>query len=278
MSETRQPARFDPATRSWRPTVAAEPVRAELLSCVTFNVWFGEFAFDERCTTLLDLLDTCDADIVALQEVTPGLLDRVLEAPWVRERYAISDHTGQTIWPYGVLMLTRWTPQVFRLHPLPSSMGRRLLVAELELNGQRAAIATVHLESLRHEWRRRAQQLAQIFPLLEPAQHALLMGDLNFDVGWEPETRGLHPAYRDVWPAVHGDAPGYTVDGVRNLLGLDQHASQLRARFDRILLRSVASGWTPASIELLGTTPIHPARPRVFVSDHFGLLARIRIS
>ena len=42
-----------------------------------------------------------------------------------------------------------------------------------------------------------------------------------------------------------------------------------RKRIDRVFLRS--SHWTPRSIEILGTKPIHP--DGTFISDHFGLEA-----
>jgi hypothetical protein len=48
---------------------------------------------------------------------------------------------------------------------------------------------------------------------------------------------------------------------------------RLRVRGDRVLLKG--TGWRAASIELLGTTPISPALPRVFPSDHFGVACRL---
>lgn len=266
-----KPARYDRTTGEWRLANDAGPVGAGGLSCVTFNVWFDNLAFERRAVALLELLAGCDADVIALQEVTPRLLERILASDWVRAGYASSDHRGPTVWPYGVLLLTRWTPQRLTLHPLPSEMGRGLLVAEWSVNGQQLAVATVHLESLRASAPARAVQLGRIFPILASAPHAVLMGDFNFCSAWAKEQAYLDPAYLDLWPALRPGEPGYTVDATVNQMHRRRYPP---VRFDRVLLRSATSGWAPASIALLGDRPVGPDAPKVFPSDHFGLLAR----
>jgi tyrosyl-DNA phosphodiesterase 2 len=49
----------------------------------------------------------------------------------------------------------------------------------------------------------------------------------------------------------------------------DSKNKHRHVRFDRVLLKGAA--WSAADIELLGTEPLSPARPRVFPSDHFGV-------
>jgi tyrosyl-DNA phosphodiesterase 2 len=268
------PARYDPLTNTWRLVDTALPVRAEHLGCATFNVWFSDLAFKRRAESLLDLLAACDVDVIALQEVTPRFLEQLLDADCVRAGYAISDHRGATVWPYGVLLLTRWTPQRLTLYPLPGEMGRKLLVAEWYLNGQRSAVATVHLESKRASAPTRAAQLARIFPILAPIPHALLMGDFNFCASWAAEQANLDPAYLDVWSALRPGEPGYTEDTAVNLMRLNDRGRHKQVRFDRVMVRSTTDGWAPTSIELLGDRPVGPDALELFPSDHFGLSAR----
>ncbi|GAB4188724.1 MAG: hypothetical protein OHK0022_00770 [Roseiflexaceae bacterium] len=271
-----KPHRFNHLTAEWEPASPAQPAQAAQLTCATFNVWFGEFYQEERAEALLDLLERCDADVIALQEVTLRLLRRILARPWVRAGYALSDVIGATVQPYGVLLLTHATPRRLTLERLPSLRNRNMLAAELDLNGQITAAATVHLESGRTSAGLRGAQLAKLFPALAAAPHALLMGDFNFCSSWRAENDLLDPAYQDVWPVLNGDAPGYTEDTDINLMRLEQKGKPKQVRFDRVLLRSGSPGWQPTAIELLGTAPIAPWLPHVFPSDHFGLRANLR--
>lgn len=265
--------RFDRLRGEWAPAPPAESRAQGRLTCATFNIWFGSFYQEERAAATIDLLEQCDADVIALQEVTPPFLKLLRDRPWVRTGYALSDALGVTVRPYGVLLLTRATPRRLALERLPSVQDRHLLVADLELNGQTTSVATAHLESRRASARLRSIQLERIFPAIAAAPHALLMGDLNFCASWPEENRLLDPAYQDAWAAVHGDAPGYTEDTALNLMRLQQKGKPKQVRFDRVLLRSERPGWRPESIRLLGTAPIAPELPHVFPSDHFGLCA-----
>jgi tyrosyl-DNA phosphodiesterase 2 len=275
MAESLPPFRFDPIEGIWAPAPPGEDRAAPTLTCVTWNIWFGRHYFHERGTAILRLLREADADVIALQEVTPAFLRRLLEEPWCRERYALSDAQGTTFTSYGVVMLSRLTPHRLTLHPLPSGLDRKLLVATLLLNGQATTAATVHLESMSISAAERGHQLAIIFPILASAGHALLMGDFNFCASWPEENGRLDPTYRDVWQAVHGEAPGYTEDTDVNRMRLAVQGKRKRVRFDRMLVRSGDPGWQPRSIRLLGTEPIAPDHPNVFPSDHFGLVAKL---
>jgi poly(A) polymerase len=88
------PARYDQTAGEWRPADEVAPVRAERLTCATFNVWFDDLAFERRAEALLELLAGCDADVIALQEVTPRLLERILAADWVQGPPTLSPTTA----------------------------------------------------------------------------------------------------------------------------------------------------------------------------------------
>jgi endonuclease/exonuclease/phosphatase family metal-dependent hydrolase len=251
-----------------------ETAEATTLTVMTCNVWFSRLHFEDRARAILRIAREHDADLIALQEVTAEFVDQLLGDEWFRDRHWISDGTGDTVYPYGVLLLTRIPPRRLRLLDLPSMMGRSLLTAELEINGHRLDVATVHLESL-NSAEFRATQLELIQPGLRRAEHALVMGDFNFCSSWAEEEQNIEPDFHDLWPLLRGNDPGYTKDPLVNhmLQGLDKRLKQVR--FDRILFRGRAPGWRPRSIELVGNQPLSDSRPDVFPSDHFGLVARL---
>jgi len=122
----------------------------------------------------------------------------------------------------------------------------------------------------------RAEQLAEIFPLLEATgPDAVLTGDFNFCSSWAAENANLDPDFVDLWPALRGRAPGYSEDTDVNVMLRNVKANEKQVRFDRVLLRSAGGPWRPRPIELLGMGPIAAGSPDVFPSDHFGLAAVI---
>jgi endonuclease/exonuclease/phosphatase family metal-dependent hydrolase len=131
---------------------------------------------------------------------------------------------------------------------------------------------------MRRNHETRADQLAEIFPRLRAlGPDAVLTGDFNFCSSSLAENANLDPGFVDLWPALRGGAPGYTEDTGVNTMLANKDGGDKTVRYDRILLRSAGGVWKPRSIELLGTSPIAPASPDVFPSDHFGLVAEIEI-
>jgi len=270
------PKRFDFEKQAWtQSTDVVSDTKLSELTLVTYNIWFSDYHRQQRHKAILKLIQNCEADAIALQEVTPPSLKLILEQDWIRKNYYSSDTTGETVNPYGVLLLSKLPIHRVFFCDLISQMSRKFLCAQLQLNGQRFNLATVHLESKKRFAPIRARQLDDIFPLLENADHAVLMGDFNFCSAWEAENRNLDPRYQDIWAVLRGDQPGYTEDTDINLMRLQQKQKHKKVRFDRILLRSTSPGWQPKSIERLGLEPISPNCPNVFPSDHFGLVGHL---
>lgn len=99
------------------------------------------------------------------------------------------------------------------------------------------------------------------------------------------------PFYRDLWPILHKgraqEREGFTFDGTRNtLIAMPRKDPQMR--YDRVLYRGTVipteggkdmpggclHAWEAEEIRLVGTE----TRESLFLSDHFGLLARFRRS
>ncbi|MFO0547823.1 MAG: endonuclease/exonuclease/phosphatase family protein [Polyangiaceae bacterium] len=270
----------------WRPSTDGAVSddasgRVDRLRIVTWNIWFAPYEQHRRTLALLEALEQFKPNVIALQEVVPETLAVIAESPWVRRRFELTDATGETLSDYGVVLLSRFPISTCALHRLPTSHGRRLLVATLDVDGAPFSVATTHLESLEFNSARRQEQLEVTFERLRALpEDVVLMGDMNFDDGDEEETV-LDPTFEDL--AKRGTQakvrPPLTVDTYRNTMRRRLHGKSKRARYDRIFLRSPNARWKVESTILLGTAPI-PAQGRlsddeVFVSDHFGVGATL---
>jgi len=234
------------------------------LTLVCWNIWFEAHAREERCRGLAEVLGKLKPDIIGLQEATLKMLRPLLEQEWVRRHYWCSASPTSAASTHGVVLLSRREPTRLAFDPLPGAMGRRLLWADFgDLR-----IGVVHLESMKKNAMVRREQLDVVFPRLDEAASAILMGDLNFCSCWDDENGQLEPSYRDLWTQLHPEDPGYTGDSVRNPM---IRVKEKPVRFDRVLLRS--KRWKATSIELIGTEEIAPG---VLISDHFGLLAQLQ--
>lgn len=119
------------------------------LRVVTWNVLFdkheaetslfeGDNAID-RWRSLIRQLGVADADLIALQEVTPRFIGLLCESTWVRRKYSVSASVEDTssIEPYGNILL--WKRRSLRpvsidlgLHVLADGPRKRSVVACLQ--------------------------------------------------------------------------------------------------------------------------------------------------
>ena len=269
------PGEYIPELQQWRPIQRQEVECPSLthLSIATLNIWFDHAYFAERCAAILALLADHRPDIITLQEVTPDFLQRVLHTSWIQADYCVSDMYGDSVDPYGVLMLSRLPVEDWQVLPLPSAMGRHLVMARSVVNTIATTVASVHLESTASSAPIRAKQLARIFPFLQSEQQVILTGDFNLCSTWE-ENNQLDSAYHDVWPLLHPSESGYTVDTERNVMRLLHTNKHKQVRFDRMLVRAQRPGWRATTMTLFGDHPISSTTPHIYPSDHFGLISR----
>jgi poly(A) polymerase len=260
----------------WTPGSLPAPPAPLTLHVITQNVLFDTFDADKldtpaRTAALLSMLDAADADLVALQEVTPALLATLLAQPWVRARYNVSEGPdAASVTPHGQLLLARH-PMTCALHPF--SPRKNLLLATLSpANTPPIALAVAHLTSSRAPDgpAKRAAQLDTTLALTRAAPHLLLLGDLNMRDGELTQPLTQH-AMTDLWPALVPDQPGLTYDPHHNPLAAALSTSQEPSRYDRIFLRSEHQLLRADSIQLIGA----PDQP--LISDHWGLSARLSL-
>ncbi len=274
-SQSLEPQSFDAALGEWTTDARPHVAQKQSLKFLTYNLWFGEYHWEERIAAVLNLIARHHPHVVGLQEATPRHLARILAKDWVRRDYRVSDVSGETLRPHGVLLLSRVPLSSLALYHLPSEKDRKFLFAELETGCGPVHIGTVHLESSPESTSTRLAQLDRVMPRLHEAQDAVLMGDFNFDTGYEPEQSRVAGSYMDLWQTLQAGFPGYTADSHRNPMRFLHKRQHKRARFDRILVRSRHSSWAPQSVEIIGQEPVSSDLPGVYPSDHFGLVGVI---
>ncbi len=226
----------------------------------------------QRLPAIVEHLRRCDADIIALHEATPPLLEVLLQQDWVRS-YAISESPeGQTLKPYGLLLLSRLP---FTLVEHQYSAHKRVLVGTWQINGRSLHLAVVHLTSNRahNALEVRAHQRSVLLEYLKTLPgDSFIVGDFN-SRGDEQEEELSQSGFVDIWTLLQHQDAGYTFDPERNPLAALMSLSGEAARFDRILLRGENGRWMPRSMELFAEEPVADTQGTLYPSDHFGIRA-----
>lgn len=286
--------RFDPKTAAWveaspSPVGSPETLPApHELTAVSFNVLFDLYEPElldtgRRTPAAISLLRSIDADVIALQEVTPNFLRALLDTPWIREYFFLSDGPdATTVTPYGVVLLSRFP--FASLSQSIFSRDKRTIAGELALRGGSLWVATLHLTSNKdpHSSTTRAAQIRTVLHQAEAietrggeAPDLLILGDFNFGDGAPEEQAFAEAGFRDAWKELRPGEPGYTYDPARNGLAAQTTSAGQSQRFDHLMIRSASGRLKLREVSLFAEEPL-PGRPApgggaLFVSDHFGL-------
>jgi tyrosyl-DNA phosphodiesterase 2 len=261
---------FEPRSGRWAATPAAGAGTRERLSVATYNIWFNDKHAEQRYRAIADILSRHRPDVMTFQEVTPTSLAVFLEQPWIREQYACTAMVGDRAGNYGMLMLSRVPIDRVTYTKLPTRLSRGYLTAELTINGHPLSIVSIHLESGKAASHLRTRQLRRVFESQRTSENAIIMGDFNMR---DSENNLIDDGYQDIWPALRPHEPGFTEDTSINLMRFDMKNKDRHVRFDRVLTKG--DYWVPETIELLGREPISNVQPRVFPSDHFGVICEL---
>ncbi|MFJ4183878.1 poly(A) polymerase [Kitasatospora sp. NPDC089509] len=276
------PAPFFTATTPyvWRPDGGWQPHRTatdapttDTLRLVTWNTLWDRYDSDRIATArrrplLLAELAAADADVIALQEVEPALVERLLAAPWVRDGYTLgADPTGRDVPEYGLLLLSRLPVLAAGRHVL--GPHKAVAAVTVQAGDTPLTVAAVHLSS-DHSPAGPARREAELSGLAEALAgvegELLLLGDFN-DTRTGPDGPAAALGLRDTWTEVHGPADDTpTFDPTVNPLAAVSSLTGRAGRIDRVLYRADRARATGAA--LLGDRPtddgLHP-------SDHYGL-------
>lgn len=232
-------------------------IQAGDVTILSQNAWFDdESGRSGRYGLLLHDLAMANADVIALQEVTPTLLaliDRQAnERGWNvaadRERIAAG---------YGNVTLSKHPLIDSQRIALPSRMSRGALVTTLTTKDRTLRVVNIHLDSMPEDVERRVLQL-QTVRKLQTDGAWILVGDCNFGDG---DREGA--ALAGLIDAGATD-PTATYDIVTNAFAARTHfPDEPSRRLDRILV--------PAGTVIDGYRLIRTAH-----SDHYGIMAVLR--
>ncbi|MCX5142239.1 poly(A) polymerase [Streptomyces sp. NBC_00338] len=267
---SRTPHAFSPATGRWEPASPGPPGRSAPLTVLTWNTLWDRYDSDRidtarRRPLLLDALLAADADVIALQEAEPALLEMLLDCAWVRDGYVLAtDPAGRDVPDCGLLLLSRLPVSEAALHAL--GPHKAVAAAVVETAEGPVTVAVTHLSSDHSPagaTRREAELMDLATGLAGIEGELLLVGDFN-DGGDRPQTR---LAMADAWAEVHGPADRTpTFDPSVNPLAAVSSLSGRVSRLDRVLLRT--ERLRASSAALTGEVP-SPAG--LYVSDHYGV-------
>ena len=295
--------------------VLGRPLRLATLNCLHDLRDAELLQHDRRYDAILKELETLDADVICLNEVTRTLLERVLREPWVRRSYTASAITKPE-GSFGNLLLSKITPVTIDYIEQPGD-GRHSHVATLDLSidGRqlKVAVCSTHLTAFPYLMEtRRMTQLAHLTSTLATGGFdvACVMGDFNFHR--EAETSSIPEGWAEL-PAVVSLGPTWDLSRnamlphylpLRNLyngFGLGERFGwPSPMRLDRVLVRGAGATCDPGSARIFADQPIHerargrPPLPQtgrelseahrnlpweeyLHPSDHFGIFFELKL-
>jgi len=265
---------------NWQPIdYSLESVTVTTLKIASFNVLSDRYESEhtqtaKRIPIIIEHLRQCDADIIALQEVTPRLLEILLAEDWVHSYNISESPQGETLEWHGLLLLSRLP---FTLVEYRYSQRKRVLVGKWLLNGKTLNVAAVHFTS---DYNKNALEvrLKQLNILLEYLNSqpgdCLIVGDFNARGNEQAEILTQNN-FIDIWQTLHPDDPGYTFNPRANPLAELMSLSKLATRLDRMVLRSHDRDWISRKIELFACNPVTDTEGKIYPSDHFGILTQL---
>ena len=255
----------------------------DTLTIVSYNILSNlhdadKIQTDKRLPVILNKLAKTNADIIALQEVTPESLTFILATDWVRDYFISEAPHGNNVKPYGNLLMSRWA---FKLVEHQFSGHKRVLVGEWQINDRSVHVANVHLTSDRGEnaLAKRTQQLATVVGYLQQqGGDRFIVGDFNTRGNQQDEIIN-YGNFIDVWQKVSPDRDGYTFDPSTNSLAMLMSLAGKPGRLDRILwCPDLATSYQSQSIALFGRKPFVSENIQLYPSDHFGVCGVFKIS
>lgn len=234
------------------------------------NMWMLPFWISaqnkQRLTRLISFINSQDFDLIALQEVWLSKdVRRIIDS--VDSKYYAFHHPLGTSNPSGLLVLSKQKPSAssYSLFPITTQhnweerRGKKgFIKLDLEINGIKVSVVNTHLYAAKSELDEHiiTDQLNIIMTSLADYPNAMIMGDLNLDIGKNPIGHSFVHDLSDTKNSI--DKANIYQQQRLNKKSKDQK------RIDHILLKTDQS-WRIRSRLL--TDPV--------LSDHYGVIGEL---
>jgi endonuclease/exonuclease/phosphatase family metal-dependent hydrolase len=241
------------------------------LKVCSYNIFFEKTHLLERTKALIKLLIQKDYDIIFLQEVTPLVLEYLIQSPLKQKlNYYFSKTSLQQ--GYDTVIISKSPLEFHQEIPLPKSqMGRKLEIGIY----QGIIVGTTHLESVFHPKlvNIKKEQFKSIFEISQNYSQALFPKKqipiiLGLDTNITPREENdvaynLEDGWKDIFQVVGSpEIIKHTYDYKRN----DLIKNKYQGRLDRFYLLN--NTMKIKDYQLVGQEEISD---KVYISDHFGI-------
>ena len=279
------------------PADTGEKKMPGTLRFLTLNLWGENGPWQGRMELLLDGLAAVAPDVIGLQEVrdVPGRVPN--QAEEIARRYGWHHvFAPSTAWGgghEGLAIVSRFPIGSHEAKPLPHSAeneGRIVLSARIDDPAKPFWVHTTHLAYRMNEGQKREDQVLFVDQVI--AAHAndhiqVLMGDFNTvpdsdEIRWlsgMTTLDGRRVAYQDAWARARPREEGVTWASANPYVGL-MHWLPPDRRLDYIFTTQVRRdrrGMVHDARVVFDQPGETAAGERVFISDHFGVIADIQM-
>ncbi|HEY3450498.1 MAG TPA: endonuclease/exonuclease/phosphatase family protein [Myxococcales bacterium] len=263
----------------------------DAIRAVTLNLWNDRADPERRLEVVTEDLRALEPDVVALQEVREGpylaqatTLGRALG---MQVAFGVVD-SQSTGGPVGNAVLSRYAIAGAQNHALPSAPDdpRRALQVRLKTPAGDVQVVSCHLSWEPQAALRREQQVLALDEICQAAEqaHVVLCGDFNtapsaaairFLTGCD-SLAGRGTFFRDAWARRHpSSTEGFTYasENPRAVRWIEQNR-----RIDYVFVRGPVLSQGEHAILDSRVVLDSPAADGTWPSDHFGVLAVVRLT
>jgi hypothetical protein len=264
------------------------------LTILNFNIWFDEYAEEERTSALLACIYKDDPDVLCFQEVKPNIFKKLILNLKKYKYYYPKNITHK----YGCVIFSKYKISKCLTVPFTkTSMGRELIITKIDYPCQvidddnlenmsiekvEIIIATTHFESEFNrksvninKWSQIHESYTILNGLFEKYKNVIFSLDTNLTEYEEMKNNFIYNdnGWNDAWILKGNENNKYTFDCVNNIY-LKLKKGRYRSRLDRMLFKTINCEIEDYDLVKNASNPVFSW---ISPSDHFGLIGKFEI-